>query len=231
MSTIHHLAIHHSNNPSSHYSSFQLSIISLSITPTIHHCTDLGACIAVDVIRITSPTHIVRLQYGHETGDQRGLLPTITAEYVQNAPGFLTKGSGPLWKEINDEDDGEDVCDGQDNWTEPVHLETVGETTQMWESEENTTRRDLMKIFEISGFMDDDFSDGDDETDAKLMMEEDGTELPSKKRKISDPEETLESTVPSLPSSLWRRVGRIEVCTLNCKQWSKRYCALYYSYT
>lgn len=121
----------------------------------------MGVALAIDVIRIVQPTHIIRLKLEHEnlhsTRFLHSTLPDLTAEYIETVPGLFTSGESELWKEYMEEKrvtqgGRESGCDGS-------HSPVMGDATLLWEGKENEgacSEQDILKIFEISGISEED---------------------------------------------------------------------------
>ena len=137
--------------------------------------SDMGVALAIDVIRIVQPTHIIRLKLEHEnlhsTRFLHSTLPDLTAEYIETVPGLFTSGESELWKEYMEK---ERLTDGDAKLSEPSkggaqggretgcdgsHSPVMGDATQLWEGKENEgacSEQDILKIFEISGISEED---------------------------------------------------------------------------
>jgi hypothetical protein len=178
---------------------------------------DLGAALALDILRISAPSHIVRLRSFVEPALQHGFLPELNAEYIQNAPGFLTRGDGFFWRDA-ESGGGEDYDGREGERRREAPEEEPGEVTQMWTNEGNM-KQDLMRIFEISGLAEDVEEEEEVYVEGRTLGE---GEIPTSAKKTKMADQCEETSLPELPSNFWRRTGGIEICSLRCKQWSKR---------
>lgn len=135
----------------------------------------MGVALAIDVIRIVQPTHIIRLKLEHESLHSarflHSTLPNLTAEYIGTVPGLFTSGESELWKQYME---AESAADGdskssesskegsQGDWEsgcDGSHSPAMGDATRLWEGKENEgacSEQDILKIFEISGISEED---------------------------------------------------------------------------
>ena len=134
--------------------------------------SDMGVALAIDVVRIVRPTHIIRLKLEQESLHPARFLhstmPDLTAEYIETVPGLFTSGESELWKTYIE---AESVADGDTNLAASTkgdsgcdghHSPVMGDATQLWEGKENegaSSEQDILKIFEISGISEDDLAE------------------------------------------------------------------------
>ena len=190
---------------------------------------DLGVALAIDIIRIVKPTHIVRMYEGQVTSRvslMHSELPELTSDYLETAPGFLTRGCGTTESGSGTLGGGVGIIATQ-NKGEGTSTEDSDVTVKWDDSSDISVREQIERMFEISGLSPD---LEDEEAPLKLpqkrpLPENSAKESEMKKQKVLGAAASpfAMSRQSALARQTWKRVGKSYLWDLKGALFRKRY--------